>query len=40
MKNATFATVFAIKVSCFGWPLEAVGGALIGKNPGDMFGKK
>lgn len=32
--------ILYILIGCFGWLLEAVGGALIGKNPGDMFGKK
>ncbi len=32
--------ILYILIGCFGWLLEAVGGAFIGKNPGDMFGKK
>ena len=31
--------IIYILIGCFGWLLEAVGGALIGQNPGDMFGK-
>jgi hypothetical protein len=31
--------IIYILIGCFGWLLEAVGGALIGKNPGDSFGK-
>jgi len=31
--------IVCILIGCFGWLLEAVGGALIGKNPGDSFGK-
>jgi len=33
------AMIIYILIGCFGWLLEAVGGALIGKNPGDSFGK-
>jgi len=31
--------IIYILIGCFGWILEAFGGILIGKNPGDSFGK-
>lgn len=32
--------IFYILIGCFGLILETIGGALLGKDPGDIFGKR